>query len=71
MYVLKVWFIEIALLYSGSLTPRPSHFLCLSSRDLENHYFATLCTDGRGAVEYYWIKRCYFICTYCDSSSRP
>ena len=35
------------------LNPRPSHFLCLSSGDLENHCFAMLCTNGLGAVEFY------------------
>ena len=70
-YALKVQFIEIALPYSGSLTPMSWHFLCLSSRDLENHCFATLCTDGGEAVEFYRTQRCYLTCTYCGSSSRP
>ena len=38
-HMLKVWSIGIGLMRFGSLTHRPSHFLCLSSGYLEKSLF--------------------------------
>ena len=70
-YLLKVHYLGMLNIKSGSNYPTGMHYLFLTPGDLENDHFALFCRNCRCAPNLYLAQRYYYRVWYCSRSLRP